>query len=151
MACQEAGEYRSHDLLSPSASKEGTDEPCLASRTTALSDAGEDLDAPRSCAHAITLGVIGGAYSRMKLSSRNTPPLVQDRKAGTLGKGRCYGGLQIDVDYREVSNYCSVAPLSSIADEGGATPTYVTTPVVFGYLRGRSLITWMWTPQNHLW
>ena len=127
MACQEAGEYRSHDLLSPSASKEGMDEPCLASRTTALSDAGEDLDAPRSCAHAIPLGVIGGANSRM--SSPVTPPLVQDRKAGTLGKGRCLGGLQIDVDYREVSNYCSVAPLSPIAEDGGATTTYVTTPV----------------------
>ena len=57
------------------------------------------------------------------------PPLVQDRKAGTLGKGRCLDGQQIDVDSREVSDYCSVAPLSSIAEEGGATPTYVTTPV----------------------
>ena len=85
------------------------------------------MDAPRSCARAIPLGVIGGANSRM--SSPVTPPLVQDRKAGTLGKGRCLGGLQIDVDYREVSNYCSVAPLSPIAEEGGATPTYVTTPV----------------------
>ena len=103
------------------------DEPCLASQTTAISEAGGDLDTPRSCAHAIPLGVIGGANSRM--SSPVTPPLVQDRKAGTLGKGRCLGGLQIDVDYREVSNYCSVAPLSPIAEEGGATPTYVTTPV----------------------
>jgi len=94
-----------------------------------LSDAGGDVDAPRSCARAIPLGVIGGANSRMRLSSPVTPPLVQDRKAGTLGKGRCLGGLQIDVDYREVSNYCSVAPLSPIAEEGGATPTYVTTPV----------------------
>ena len=65
----------------------------------------------------------------MRLSSPVTPPLVQDRKAGTLGKGRCYGGLQIDGDYREVSNYCNVASLSPIAEEGGATPTYVTTPV----------------------
>ena len=32
-------------------------------------------------------------------------------------------------DFREVSNYCSVAPLSPIAEEGGATPMYVTTPV----------------------
>ena len=105
------------------------DEPCLASQTTVLSDAGGDVDAPRSCARAIPLGVIGGANSRMRLSSPITPPLVQDRKAGTLGKGRCLGGLQIDVDYREVSNYCSVAPLSPIAEEGGATPKYVTTPV----------------------
>ena len=75
------------------------------------------------------MGVIGGANSRMRLSSPITPPLVQDRKAGTLGKGRCLGELQIDFDYSEVSNYCSVAPLSSIAEEGGVTPTYVTTPV----------------------
>ena len=87
------------------------------------------MDAPRSCARAIPLGAIGGANSRMRLSSPVTPPLVQDRKAGTIGKGRCLGGLQIDVDYREVSNYCSVAPLPPIAEEGGATPTYVTTPV----------------------
>ena len=39
------------------------------------------------------------------------------------------GGLQSDVDYREVSYYCSVAPLSPIAEEGGATPTYGTKPV----------------------
>ena len=64
----------------------------------------------------------------MRRSSPVTPSLVQDRKAGTLGKGRCLGGLQIDVDYREVSNYCSVAPLSSIAEEGDATPTYDTMP-----------------------
>ena len=56
-------------------------------------------------------------------------PLVQDRKAGTLGKGRCLGGLQIDLDNREVPSYFSVASLSSIAKEGGATPTYVTTSV----------------------
>ena len=87
------------------------------------------MDAPRSCARAIPLGVVGGANSRMRLSSPVTPPLVQDRKAETLGKGRCFGGLQIDVDYREDSNYCSVAPLSPIAEEGGATPTYVTTPM----------------------
>ena len=97
MAYQEAGGNRSHDLFSPSASKEGMDEPCLASQTTAISEAGGDLDAPRSCAHAIPLGVIGGANSRMRLSSPVTPPLVWDRKAGTLGKGRCLGGLQIDV------------------------------------------------------
>ena len=30
---------------------------------------------------------------------------------------------------REVSNHCSVTPLSPIAEEGGAIPTYVTTPV----------------------
>ena len=65
----------------------------------------------------------------MRLSSPITLALVQDRKAGTRGKGRCLGGLQSDVDYREVSNYCSVAPLSPIVEEGGATPTYVTTPV----------------------
>ena len=65
----------------------------------------------------------------MWLSSPITPPLVQDRKAGTLGKGRCLGGLQVDVDYSKVSNYCSVAPLSPIAEEGGATSTYGTTPV----------------------
>ena len=105
------------------------DEPCLTSQTTVLSDAGGGVDASRSCERAILLGVIGGANSRMRLSSPVTPPLVKDRKAGTLGKGRCLGGLQTDVDYREVSNYCSVAPLSSITEEGGATPTYVTTPV----------------------
>ena len=87
------------------------------------------MNAPRSGARAIPFGANGGASSRMRLSSPITPPLVLDRKAGTLGKGRCLGGLQIDVDYREVSNYCSVAPLSPIAEEGGATPTYVTTPV----------------------
>ena len=53
---------------------------------------------------------------------------IRDR-AGTVGKGRCLGGLQIDVDYREISNCCRVAPLSPIAEEGGATSTYVTTPV----------------------
>ena len=104
VACQEAGGNRRHDLFSPSASKEGMGEPCLASQTTAIREAGGDLDAPRSCAHAIPLGVIGCANSRMRLSSPITPPLVQDRKAGTLGKGRCLGGLQNDVDYREVSN-----------------------------------------------
>ena len=78
--------------------------------------------------HAISSGVIN-ANSRMRLSSPITLPLVQDRKAGTRGKGRCLGGLQSDVDYREVSNYCSVARLSPIAEEGGATPTYVTKPV----------------------
>ena len=97
MVCQAAGEHRSHDLLSPSASKNCMDEPCLASQTTVLSDAGGDVDAPRSCARAIPLGVVGGANSRMRLSSPVTPPLVWDRKAGTLGKGRCLGGLQIDV------------------------------------------------------
>ena len=86
------------------------------------------MDAPRSCAHAISLGVIH-ANSRMRLSSPITLPLVQDRKAGTRGKGRCLGGLQSDVDYREVSNYCSVTPLSPIAEEGGATSTYVTMTV----------------------
>ena len=80
-------------------------------------------------ARAIPLGVIGGANSRMRLSSPVTPPLVQDSKAGTLRKGRCLGGMQIYVNYREVSNCCSVAPLSPIAKEGGATSTYVTTPV----------------------
>ena len=34
VACQEAGEHRSHDLLSPSTSKYGMDEPCLTSQTT---------------------------------------------------------------------------------------------------------------------
>ena len=87
------------------------------------------MDATRSRARSIPLGVIGGANSRMRLSSPVTTPLVQDRKAETLDKDRCLGGLQIDVDFREVSNYCSVAPLSPIAEEGGATPTYVTTPV----------------------
>ena len=87
------------------------------------------MDAPRSCARVIPLDVFGGVNSCMRLSSPVTPPLVQDRKAGTLGKGRCLGELQIYVDYREVSNYCSVAPLSPTAEEGGATPTYVTTPV----------------------
>ena len=128
MACEEAGKHRNHDLFSPSASKYGMDEPCLTSQTTVLSDARGDVDAPRSCARAIPLGVIGGANSRIRLSSPVTPPLVQDRKAGTLGRGRCFGGLQIDVDYREDSNYCSVAPWSPIAEESGATPTYVTTP-----------------------
>ena len=99
------------------------------SQTTVLSDAGGDVDATRSRARSIPLGVIGGANSRMRLSSPVTTPLVQDRKAETLDKDRCLGGLQIDVDFREVSNYCSVAPLSPIAEEGGATPTYVTTPV----------------------
>ena len=129
MACEEAGKHRNHDLFSPSASKYGMDEPCLTSQTTVLSDAGGDVDAPPSSAHAISLGVIGGANSHMRLSSPVTPPFVQDRKAGTVGKGRCLGGLQIDVDYREISNCCRVAPLSPIAEEGGATPTYVTTPV----------------------
>ena len=104
VACKEAGERRSHDLLPPSASKYGTGEPCLASQTIVLRDAGGDVDAPRSCARAIPLGVIGGANSRMRLSSPVTPFLVQDNKAGTLGKGRCLGGLQNDVDDREVSN-----------------------------------------------
>ena len=100
-----------------------------ASQTTVLSDAGGDVDAPRPCARAIPLGAIGGANSRMRLSSPVAPPIVQDRKAGTLGKGRCLGGRQIDVDSEECSNYCSVAPLAPIAEQGGTTPTYVTTPV----------------------
>ena len=129
MACQEAGEHRSHDLLSPSASTHGMDEPCLASQTTIVSYTGGDVNAPRSGARAIPFGANGGANSRMTLSSPITPPLVLDRKAGTLGKGCRLGGLQIGVDYREVSDYCNVAPLSPIAEEGGATPTYVTTPV----------------------
>ena len=110
------------------ASKDGMDEPCLASQNTAMREAGGDMDAPRSCERAISLGVIN-ANSCMRLSSPITLPLVQDRKAGTRGKGRCLGGLQSDVDYREVLNYCSVAPLSPIAEQGGATPTYDTTPV----------------------
>ena len=80
------------------------DEPCHSSQATVLRDARGDVDAPRSCARAIPLGVIGGANSRMRLSSPVTPFLVQDNKAGTLGKGRCLGGLQNDVDDREVSN-----------------------------------------------
>ena len=102
VAYQEAGGNRSHDLFSPSASKEGMDEPCLAkegmdepclaSRNTAIREAGGDMDAPRSYTHAISSGVIN-ANSRMRLSSPITLPLVQDRKAGTRGKGRCLGGL----------------------------------------------------------
>ena len=75
MACQEAGEHRSHDLLSPSTSKYGMDEPCLTSQTTGFSDAGGDVDTPRSCARAIPLGAIAGANSRMRLSSPVTTPL----------------------------------------------------------------------------
>ena len=75
-------------------------------------------------------GGVTGEYSLIReFAPPITPPLVLDRKAGTLGKGCRLGGLQIGVDYREVSDYCNVAPLSPIAEEGGATPTYVTTPV----------------------
>ena len=86
MGYQDAGEHRSHELLSPPASKYGMDEPCLTSQTTVLSDAGGDVDAPRSCARAIPLGVIGGANSRMKLSSSVTPPLSGIGKQGPLAK-----------------------------------------------------------------
>ena len=78
MARQEAGEHRSHDLFSPSALKCGMDEPCFASQATVLSDAGEDVDALRSCVRAIPMGVIEDANSPMRLSSPVTPPLVQD-------------------------------------------------------------------------
>ena len=40
------------------ASKDGMDEPCLASQNTAMREAGGDMDAPRSCEHAISLSVI---------------------------------------------------------------------------------------------
>ena len=65
----------------------------------------------------------------LRLSSPIARPLIQGRKTGAFGKVFCLGELQISVDYRQVSNYCSVAPLSPIAEQGGATPTYDTTPV----------------------
>ena len=104
------------------------DESCLNSQSSDLRVAAGEVDAPRSCSRAIPLGVIGGANSHMGLSSPIAPPLIQDRKTGAFGKVLCSGELQADVDYSQVSNYCSVAPFPPIAEEGDATPTYDTMP-----------------------
>ena len=59
----------------------------------------------------------------MRLSSSLAPPLIQERKTGVIGKVFCLGELQRDADYR------SVATLSPIAEEGGVTLTYDTSPI----------------------
>ena len=64
VASQEAGEIRSHDLFSPSASNFDMDESCLNSQNTDIGNAGGEADAPRWCARAITLGARGSENSR---------------------------------------------------------------------------------------
>ena len=124
-----AGENRSHDLCSSSASRFDMDEPCFSNQYTDSRVAVGDLDAPRSGGSPIQLDAFGRANARTRSCSPIASPLIRDRVRGTVGTVFCSGGLQINVDYREVSNCCRVAPLSPIAEEVVTTPTYDTTPV----------------------
>lgn len=65
----------------------------------------------------------------MKLPSPIASFFIQDRKKRPAGKVSRLGELQISVDCGEVPIYCSVAPLSPIAEEVVPTPMHDTTPV----------------------
>lgn len=129
VARQEAGDRGGHDLRSPSGSDWDMNERCFDYHYTGPKIAVREVDTSRSCARTIPLGAIGGANSRIKLPSPVAPSLIQSRETGACGNVPCLGELQINADCGVVSNYCSFAPLSSIVEEGGATPTYVTTSV----------------------